>query len=550
MAESSGQLGTRRFRAISAARIALLLLFGVLLLGVFARLMNYDLSRDEELYVPPAALLGDFSIYEDFFYNHAPGSAWLYRAFYGLFGPYGLLFSARFAVFFAWIGLAASVAFFSWRLSGSVGASAALLVLVLTNEQLLGVVGSTAANNFPPLPLAFVGLCLFMLGATGRGLLRDAPPARARDTNPVLVFASGVFLAAAISFKVSAIAFAAPVALAGLFIPTTMPFRRRLTNVLLPLAAGGALAGIPVLLEFLKGPERFLAHVVLYHTGPHAAYWAADPPGEADVALGLADKLLLAHQLWFAGGTLILFLIAAILVALLVASAAAPKFRDAAGQRLLLAVGVLALVLVVGFAPTPSFPQYFAPAVILPPIIIALVHGQFTGEARRLNAVILFVAAVFALGAGLPRIVQHIPKIVKPDTWTVARAHRDGIAIRDALFEAGVSGKVATLLPIYPLEGGLSVYPEFATGQFVYRTAEFTPPDLLRHYRTTSPGAVRSLFENDPPAALFLGFEPELEAPMAKFAAEMGYQPLETPKIKNRYGEGTLWVRKTAARND
>jgi hypothetical protein len=550
MAERSNQHSTRRSRAFAAARIALLLLIGVLLLGVFARLMNYDLSRDEELYVPPAVLLGEFSLYEDFFYNHVPGSAWLYRAFYWLFGSQGLLFSARLAVFTIWVGLAASVAFFGWRLSGSVGASAALLVLVLTNEQLLGIVGSTAANNFPPLPLAFVGLCLFMLGATGRGLLRDAAPTLARNTNPILVFASGIFLAAAVSFKVSAIAFAAPVALAGPFIPTTMPFWRRLTNVLLPLAAGGALAGIPVLLEFLKGPERFFAHVVLYHTGPHAAYWAADPPGEADVALGLADKLLLAHQLWFAGGTLILCLVAAILVALLAASGAGPKIRDAAGQSLLLAANVMALVLVLGFAPTPSFPQYFAPAVILLPLIIALVHGQFAGEVRRMSAVILLVAAVFALGVGLPRIVQHIPKLAAPQTWTVARVHRDGTAIRSALAEAGVTGKVATLLPIYPLEGGLSVYPEFATGQFVYRTAAFTPPGLLRHYRTTSPGAVRSLFENDPPAAMLLGFEPELEAPLVEFAAEMGYQPLETPKINNRYGEGTLWVRKTAASDD
>lgn len=529
----------------SAPHVVFALLLGAILLGVFARVMNYDLSRDEELYVPPAALLGDFRLYDDFFYNHVPGSAWLYHLFYGLFGAGGLLFSARLAVFVAWAGLAAAVMFFSWRLAGSLLAAAALTVLVLTNEQLLSVVGSTASNNFAPLPLAYVGLCLFILGVAGRGLWRDAAEATGvRRPNAALIFAAGGFLAAAMSIKVSAVAFVAPVALASLLMPAGAPLLVRLTRVAAPLAAGGLLVALPVLVLFLRAPEQFLAHVVEYHRGPHVAYWAADPAGEEGVVMGLAGKVLLAQEIWFAGGTLILCLVAAIFAALFAVAAgpARSAARDPDFRGLVLAAATMALVFAIGFAPTPSFSQYFAPPIIVAPIIIAILYGRLEADARA-RAAVIAVAAIFALAAGAPRLVQHLPRLLKPDSLTVARVHRDGLAIRAALDDAGVEGKVATLLPIYPLEGGLPVYPEFATGQFVYRTAKFTAPDLLKHYRTTSETAVKALFAKDPPAAFLVGFDKELEAPFVEFAADHGYRPAPSVKIKNRYGDGTLLVR-------
>jgi hypothetical protein len=108
---------------------------------------------------------------------------------------------------------------------------------------------------------------------------------------------------------------------------------------------------------------------------------------------------------------------------------------------------------------------------------------------------------------------------------------------------SGVDGKVLTLLPIYPLEGGLDVYREFATGQFVYRTGDLTEPSLLAKYRTTSPARIAAFLESDPPAAMLLGFEPDLEAPMAEFARRKGYRRVDGLTIKDRYGDGYLVVR-------
>jgi hypothetical protein len=123
------------------------------------------------------------------------------------------------------------------------------------------------------------------------------------------------------------------------------------------------------------------------------------------------------------------------------------------------------------------------------------------------------------------------------------QVHRHGIALAERLAEAQVAGKVATLAPIYPLEAELPVYSELATGQFAYRTAEYTDADLLRHYTTTSPTEIQALFRDDPPAAFLVGFEPVLEAPMVRFARENGYLRVEDLGISDRYGRGTLYLR-------
>ncbi len=542
---------TKQASEIGAGRrrlglVSIILLFGVILVGVFARLMNYELRRDEELYVPPAVLLGEGRLYEDFFYNHVPGSAWIFQAFHSIFGAGGLLFSARMAVFFAWIAFAAALVFFTWRLTRSVAATVALAVLVLANEQLLSVVGSTATNNFMTLPLAYSGICLFILGVRGESVFRNIERADGARPDKAPVFAAGACLAAALSIKVSAIAFVAPVAAAALFLPAGMPLIRRAASVLAPFALGGVLAALPVLMTYFRAPELFVAHVVQYHTGPHVDYWASGPAGEDDVAIGVGAKALLAHQIWLSGANLLLNVAMASVIAWLAASE--PRFRWL--KRLdggaILALATLFVVGCFSFAPTPSFPQYFAPTIAVVPIVIALFYRRLPNERRGAANVVLCILAFFALIAGAPRLVQHLPKLAVPSAWTVAKIHQDGARIQDAMLKSGVEGNVATLLPIYPLEAGLGVYPELATGQFAYRTADLTSPALLKFYRTTSPSMVRSMFEVDPPAALLLGFEPELEAPMLEFAIAHRYSRIGEFSIKNRYGEAFLWVRPTA----
>src|SRR5262249_20074948 len=89
------------------AGVALAVIYG----GLFGRLMSYDLRRDEELYAPPAALLKHFALYRDFFYNHTPLSAWLFRFIKVGSGTDHVLLAGRLGIFGGWILLGAGVAF-------------------------------------------------------------------------------------------------------------------------------------------------------------------------------------------------------------------------------------------------------------------------------------------------------------------------------------------------------------------------------------------------------------------------------------------------------
>lgn len=54
------------------SRAAIVVLSALLLFCLLLRLMNYEMRKDEQLYVPPIRLLDHYRLYEDFFYNHPP----------------------------------------------------------------------------------------------------------------------------------------------------------------------------------------------------------------------------------------------------------------------------------------------------------------------------------------------------------------------------------------------------------------------------------------------------------------------------------------------
>lgn len=515
-------------------RVAIPLAFGglVLFIAIFARLMNYDLRRDEQMYVPPSVLLGQYDLYADIFYNHVPGSAWLFRAVAAVTGADHLLLTARLCVFGGWLLFAGAVAWITHALTRSRTMTVFAVLLILTNDALLTVPGMAATNNLLPLPFAFFGIGLFLLGvADGRG-------------RPLLVAVSGLSLSIAAAMKISAGGFIPPVAIAALLLPSELGFAARLRRVVLPLAAGGIVGALPVLYYFAADPARFLAHVVGFHTGPHIAYWAAQTGAAGDVAMSAAAKAKLFYLILATGANvLFVFAIAYMLTLLVYRDGLMEALRKLRSGPVFLVLGIFLPMSVLSFAPTPSFPQYFVPLLVCAALLLLVLYARLDTQARLQARPVLIAASVVLVIVAMPRLTQHLGRLPHPDRWIVSRVHQAGLAIAGKLSEAGVSGKVATLAPVYPLEGGLAVYPELATGQFGYRIAEFADESILRHYRTTSAATIEAMFEADPPAALLVGFEPELEAPMVRFAEQNGYLRVDGFEIDDRYGAGILYVR-------
>ena len=62
------------------------------------RVLNFPMRKDELLYVPPIRLLDGARLYDDFFYNHVPGSAWFFYGLHKLAGTDHLLLTGRIGV--------------------------------------------------------------------------------------------------------------------------------------------------------------------------------------------------------------------------------------------------------------------------------------------------------------------------------------------------------------------------------------------------------------------------------------------------------------------
>lgn len=502
---------------------------GALTVCLFLRLMNFELRRDEQLYVPPTRLLDDQSIYQDFFYNHTPGAAWLFHAIRRLTGSDYLLLDARLGVFAGWLLLIGGIGAISYALTRSYWTSWGIVVLTLANELFLSVTGMGATNNFLPLPFAFLGLGLFALAVVSTSV---------RST---MAAAAGLCLSLGVVFKISGVAFILPVALAALLLPRELAFRERLVRVVLPLAVGGLVGALPILFYLVSDPTGFLAHVVGWHLGPHAQYWLSGAAPDEGAVTSRAGKLTFAYEIWI-GGAGSLGLVALLLLALIRRQDPTPH-RSGTGALLLLAACAFCVGAAFSLLPTPSFPQYFAPPLVCLPLALALLARDLSSTARAQAAAVLLCVATIALLAQAPRLVQNLATLPHPERWAVARVHQAGVDIARHLDAAQSRGKVATLAPLYPLEGALPVYPELATGLFAYRTAALTPASLASHYRMVSPAGIPALLASDPPAALLLGFEPALEKPLLDYALSQGYQPVPDFGIVDRYGTGRLYLK-------
>ncbi len=521
--------------ALKATRIVIAGYLGILAL-IFARLMNFDVRKDEQLYLPPARLLADQNLYADFFYNHPPVSAWYFYGFMQAIKSDYLLLSGRLAIFFAWAIVGAALIGITYRLTRSAAASAFVLVSIMANTSLLNQTGMAATNNLLVLVVGYIGIGLYVVGIT------------AHSIGQIAIFCSGIALSLAAGIKANAVVFIPVIAVSTLFLPNWAPFKERLLKVTLPLAIGGIIGALPVLLSLLQNPDLFLAHVVGFHTGPHVAYWAAQIASTDDVvAMTATAKLTLAATTWFGGANLILILMLAILATMLALSDSVRQMLGLVlgGEPGILVVCVAATV-AISFVPTPGFPQYYTLPLACAPLLVSVLFAKLKPEDQDALLAPLIAGTAIILLMGLPPLLQHVPRLVQPAKWTVVRAHESGRAIANAIQKVKANGKVATLAPIYAIEGGLPVYPEFATGQFAYRTAEYNGAALKPFFRTTSAKEVGALLKSDPPAAILVGFETVLEAPLVLFAEQNNYIKDENLAIVDRYGIGILYVRPTA----
>ena len=496
----------------SPGRLLIIAGIAAVLLGLLGRILTYPLQHDEQFYLPPAVLLGDLHLYRDIGFTHMPNLPLLLSIFYGLTDQYLLV--GRLVVATSWVALLTILYRAGQAQNAGMLAIVTAAALLLFNFNLLGEAGMAATNNFLPIPLAIGGIVLF-LAATSDGA-RAAP----------LAMASGLLLGLAAGFKANFAPLVFPVGLAALMVPPAWPLWRRTSRLALPLLAGGIVGGLPTLIYLFSDPPGFLSHVFEAHRGPQIGYWLANPDPLEQKVMGIGAKLLLGRELWFGGTALLMLALLLVLLLLLVEQAGGwRQMVRTAGWPVALVCAVISVAALVSFLPTPAFPQYFTLPLPFGALLILLLYGRLDELRRKKSAPVFIASLTLAAASGAPSLVEGLLGFVQPSQWASSRLNADSSRLAQAVRTAGVSGPVATLEPLQALSSGLPIYPELALGPFTYRAADWIPLEQRSHYRyLASPRSITARLQAHRPAAVVIGREGVLDAPLERYARQNGFR--------------------------
>ena len=186
---------------------------------------------------------------------------------------------------------------------------------------------------------------------------------------------------------------------------------------------------------------------------------------------------------------------------------------------------------VFSFLSTPSWPQYFyAP---IPFFILGIVYSVAfllrKGEKTRIALAIFIALWAGSVFIEIPEYISALPP--QPKLYQTTFAHGLGVKIAEKVR----SGKVLTLAPIFPLEGRVDIYKEFATGPFMWRISDLVDKHDREALKVISADELEDYLDRERPAAILVGFQKDLERPFILYAKKRGFKKQNIPKYE-------LWV--------
>jgi hypothetical protein len=450
--------------------------------------MRKELSHDEHMYVAGGELLAKGLLpYRDYPYLQMPNLAFAYA---GLFtGTRHLLLAARLLNTLC-AALSAAVVFFT---ASSLFRQAGYLVRFLAAAGSVVLLIANAATR-PALPTR----------RTLRQQLRYSLP-----------FAGAVLL------------LPGPTATAARAYGRDGAQRPRRLYLLAAFCLGVLVGLLPAIGTAALAPARFTFGNVGYHALSET-YWRQMGYTRA---MSLDGKLAYLLDVAREPGTLVLLLAFALLGLLAVGGRA--RIRPGGLYPISLAAALTLSLAAGALGPTPTWYQYYyAP---LPFLVLGVAYGAAALYASGLPAawvIALLGLAALSVGAlGVPGYARLGPSLQVED-WVPSRVHQAGLEIERAVG----AGRVLTLAPLLPLEGGAGIYEQLAAGPFAWRVAGLMTADERQRLGVVGADDLDALLGPQPPTGILTGLEANLEGPLVSYAQAHGYRP-------RRLSNGaTLWL--------
>lgn len=529
-------LSMKRFSDVLYITLLALLLFGALLV-IFDHAMLKGYFRDENQFIASGKLLQDEGLlpYQDYPYFHMPNLTFIYALIYQV-TDFTLLGARSFSVLCAWGTILALVYaanwFFQYRsrwLRLAVGAGGVLLLL--PNPLFRFTVGLAWNHDFSVL------LCL-----TAALVLLHVIQFR----NIKWLGLSGFLLGAAIGTRLTFMTALVPfLGILALF-PNDRPSKNR-ARAWIYFGAGFLVAMLPSILLFLSAPREFIFGNVQY-AWLNTLYRQAS---EFEGPMTFSGKLLfLSERVLDQPGTLALL---AMVVLFPIFGAAENRRRSRSlilsAASLLKSTGtesthnglfyaflfLLPVFLLVGsFLPTPSWYQYFyAP---LPFIVLGVLYSlsklvRLSRLASYTGLMVFFLSVILVNYFHFDKY-PNLRSLARPGAWYPIQTRVLGYKIKTIVGEE----RVLTLSPLFPLDGGASIFPQYATGPFAWRVADLLTKEQRFTYKVMSQDELIVTLDEKPAGGILVGLTKDAEGFLLEYARQREYNPIEI----NDYL--TLWV--------
>jgi len=507
-------------------RIALTIWFGFMAAVLIGVAMSRAVDHDEHSFIAAGVLLARDGLlpYRDYPYFHLPTLVFVYAAIFKttnhlLLGARGFNVAAALAlliVVFCMSMRALREKEYYWRL----GVSMAVTLLLFTNPLFRYTEGLAWNHDFPVLlsVLTFACVCSYSQGV-GR---------------KVMVFFAGMLLGGAVSSRLTFAPLIAPF-LGMIFLGSNRSGDKRWPAAVL-FSAGLLVALLPTLLLFWMNPHRFLFDNFSYHHTLNTSYQIAK-----------AQKETVNKPLPFPYGRLIsrytgrMWLILTFSYLVIWKKLISWNWRGDGDRRLRFVLVLIPFAFIGSFVPTPSFKQYYYDLV--PFLILGIIYSLATTEPRLLRRYLLTFLGVFLVCCAFSGFdFKYLTAFRTADQWPPLVVHSMGLDMKKAVG----NGKILTLSPLFPLEGGLQIYKAFATGPFAWRTAGFVAKNEKEELGFVDAEDLSQLLDCERPAGVLLGGESEeLERPFSEFAEKNGYtlhQRIHDYSINSRIRDYDLWM--------
>ena len=500
--------------------------FALLLLLMLSLGLRRGMNHDESQYLAAGAVFGRHLLlpYRDFPYFHMPDLVLIYGALFRWCGS--VLLAARlFSVAAGWL-TSLVLWLMAWRecrgkpalVHWLLPAGAALL---LVSNPIFRDAFWRTWNHAPATLFGMVAVAFAMgAGRDGRGL----PWVR--------WFGSGLFIGLAIGTRLTFAPLIAPLAVAAVLEPGGGNLCERARRVAI-FCGGAALSLLPALILFALAPAQFLFGNFTFNSKVNVLFRQS----YHDTRAGFSAKLLFPF-------TTLLRDPANLLLALLfvgfVAAALSRIFKmpREARYRLLLVLSLVPFTLIGAVAPSPSQHEYYYALVPLMVLGIALSAAEFSTGGRAWLCLLLLLAGAAFATARTWNEYQRLAILKTPSEWAPVKFHEAGVEAAQWVR----AGCVLTLNPIYPIEGGLDIYPALVTGGIAWRTERFVPPADRVRFQILGPDNFESVMEQRPPGAVLTTPSSELDPPLIAWAQAHGYAAHPLQARGKLVDQATVWT--------